>query len=93
MQDDHPYDMVDTETTSFIRSSYTIQGLVQNQTKYYYGERGLHIIGGIPSSYTLFFLHPRNYYTLSHIPQVTQDGGNTTIIILVELLLSQSSPQ
>ena len=55
MQDDHPYDMVDTELLLYSIVIHTIQSLVQDQTKYYYGERGLHLIGGIPSSYTLFF--------------------------------------
>ena len=35
----------------------------------------LHLIGGIPSPYTLFFYTSRRWYTLSHIPQVTPDGG------------------
>ena len=35
----------------------------------------LHLIGGIPSSYTLFFYTSGKWYTLSHIPRVTQDGG------------------
>ena len=55
MQDDHPYDMVDTELLLYSIVIHTIQSLVQDQTKYYYGEKELHLIGGIPSSYTLFF--------------------------------------
>ena len=55
MQDDHPYDMVDTELLLYSIVIHTIQSLVQDQTKYYYGEKGLHLIGGIPNSYTLFF--------------------------------------
>ena len=55
MQDDHPYDMVIQKLLLYSIVIHTIQGLVQDQTKYYYGERGLHLIGGIPSSYTLFF--------------------------------------
>ena len=55
MQDDHPYDMVDTETASLFHRHTHHTGLVQDQAKYYYGEKGLHLIGGIPNSYTLFF--------------------------------------
>ena len=73
MQDDHPYDMVDTETASYSIVIHTIQGLVQDQTRYYYGEKRITSHGGIPSSYTLFFYTSGRRYKLGHIPRVTQD--------------------
>ena len=48
--------------------------------------------GGIPSSYTLFVYTSGIDYTQSHIPQVTQESGDTTITILVILLLTQTAP-
>ena len=55
MQDDHPYDMVDTETASLFHRHTHHTGLVQDQASTNTVKRGLHLIGGIPSSYTLFF--------------------------------------
>ena len=39
MQDDHPYDMVDTETASLFHRHTHHTSLVQDQTRYYYGEK------------------------------------------------------
>ena len=59
--------------------------------QYNYDERH-YISAGIPSYYTLFVYTSGFDYTPSHIPQVTQDSGDTTITILVILLLTQTAP-
>ena len=55
MQDDHPYDMVDTETASLFHRHTHHKGLVQAKQSTNTVKRGLHLIGGISSYYTLFF--------------------------------------
>ena len=59
---------------------HTIHSLVQAQLRYNCGEGTIHLIRGIPSSYTLFNYASRTQYTLSHI---SQDCGNTTTTILL----------
>ncbi len=95
MQDDHPYDMVDTETASFIPSSYTpyrvffysivihtIQGLVQDQTKYYYGEKRITSHRRHPKLLYIIFptppelLHAKSYST-SHAGRWKYNYYNT----------------
>ena len=66
MQDDHPYDMVDTETASLFHRHTHHTGFSTRPNKYYYGERGLHLIEGIPSSYTLFFYTSGRVQTKSY---------------------------
>ena len=74
MQDDHPYDMVDTETASFYSIViHTIQGLVQNQTKYYYGEKRITSHRRHSKLLYIIFLLLRKEYKLGHIPRVTRD--------------------
>ena len=69
MQDDHPYDMVDTETASFYSIViHTIQGLVQDQTKYYYGDKRITSHWRHPKLLYIIFLHLRKEYKLGHIP-------------------------
>src|SRR5215216_6002081 len=62
---------------------HTIHSLVQAQLRYNCGEGTIHLIRGIPSSYTLFNYASETQYTLSHIPPDTQDCGDTTITILL----------
>ena len=71
---------------------HTVHSLVQAQARVQLRWKTLHLIGGIPSSYTLFVYTSGIDYTQSHIPQVTQDSGDTTITILVILLLTQTAP-
>ena len=73
MQDDHPYDMVKTETASYSIIIHTIQGLVQDQTKYYYGEKRITSHRRHSQLLYIIFLHLRKAIQLGHIPRVTQD--------------------
>ena len=73
MQDDHPYDMVDTELLLYSIVIHTIQGLVQDQTEYYYGEKRITSHRRHPKLLYIIFLHLRKEYKLGHIPRVTQD--------------------
>ena len=73
MQDDHPYDMVDTETASLFHRHTHHTRFSTSQASTNTVKRGLHLIGGIPSSYTLFSTSLEEY-KLGHIPRDTQDN-------------------
>ena len=73
MQDDHPYDMVDTETASLFHRHTHHTGLVQDQAKYYYGEKRITSHRRHPKLLYIIFLHLRKEYKLGHIPRVTRD--------------------
>ena len=72
MQDDHPYDMVKTETASYSIVIHTIQGLVQDQTKYYYDERRYISSEAFQAPIHYFSTSPERVQ-LGHIPRVTRD--------------------
>ena len=64
------------ETTIYIPLViHTVHSLVQAQARVQLRWKTLHLIGGIPSSYTLFFYTSGTWYTPSRIPQDTQDCG------------------
>ena len=52
---------------------HTIQGLVQDQTKYYYGEKRITFHRRHSKLLYIIFLHLRKEYKLGHIPRVTRD--------------------
>ena len=82
MQDDHPYDMVDTETTSFIPSSYTPYEVQYKTNKYYYSERRITYHRRHPKLLYIIFptppglLHAKSYST-SHTGRWKYNYYNT----------------
>ena len=73
MQDDHPYDMVKQNCFFYSIVIHTIQSLVQDQTKYYYGEKKDYISSEAFQAPIHYFSTPPERVQLGHIPRVTRD--------------------
>ena len=99
MQDDHPYDMVDTETASLFHRHTHHTSLVQDQTKYYYGEKRITSHRRHSKLLYIICLHLRNRlhaksYSTSHAGQWRYNYYNTSgttansdssIVVLIEV--------